>query len=64
MTQQITINYRNEETTEIFANGQFVGSLNHDEHGWSGMEAGERLVRKLAAALKIELIETDENDAE
>lgn len=64
MTQQITINYRDEETVEILANGKFVGSFNHDEHGWVGMDAGESVVRRLADALGIEIIETEECDEE
>lgn len=42
-----------EESLTVVLNGTEVGSANHDEDGWAGMEAMETLVKAIAAVLNI-----------
>ena len=46
------------------ANGEEVGSANHDEDGWKGMETVEDLVKAIGRVLDIpvEEEESDENE--
>lgn len=57
-----TINLKrpDEETLEIYVDGESVGDFNHDEYGWTGMEAAEKVITKLAEKLGIEITEDDE----
>ncbi|MEV5211392.1 hypothetical protein AB0K35_28350 [Micromonospora sp. NPDC053740] len=51
----VTVERPDDETVEIHVNGQVVASANHDEHGWSGMDAVEKtalaVVRAFGAAV-------------
>lgn len=46
-----------EDEIEFYVNGNLVGSANHDEHGWSGMDAARALFTSIAAELGIEVDE-------
>lgn len=46
----------NEDQLEIFANGTLVGSYNHDDDGWSGMEKAEELAAQIGYALGVEVV--------
>ncbi|MFY1595450.1 hypothetical protein [Micromonospora sp. WMMD737] len=50
-TGPITIERPDDEHIEIHVNGEVVASANHDEHGWSGMDAVERTALAVAGAL-------------
>lgn len=56
MTDKIVITNidHDEERIAVKINGKTIASFNHDEHGWSGMEAVERVVEQMAKALKME----------
>lgn len=40
-----------EEHMELFVGEKSVGSFNHDEHGWSGMNAAKKLFENVAKAV-------------
>lgn len=46
-----------DETLEVWVDDEMIGSVNHDQHGWAGMEAVETLVKELAFALNLDLID-------
>ncbi|WP_045740761.1 hypothetical protein [Actinoplanes rectilineatus] len=46
----ITIRHPDDEHLTIEVNGRTVSSANHDEHGWSGMDAVEKTARAIAKA--------------
>lgn len=46
----VTIERPDDETMEVHVNGEVVASANHDEHGWSGMDAVERAALAVARA--------------
>lgn len=62
MSNTMIINCPDEERMHIVFNGSTVGSFNHDEHGWSGMSAAEKLARNIARELGIEVVETFDED--
>lgn len=43
------------ETLEVRVGKKYVGSANHDEHGWSGMSAVEELAKSMAKALGLKV---------
>lgn len=49
MSIHFVIRHIDDEAFDIECNKQDVGSFNHDQHGWSGMEAAERLVQRIAS---------------
>jgi len=53
-----------DETLTILLDGEEVGSANHDEDGWKGMETVEDLVKAIGRVLDIpvEEEESDENE--
>ena len=48
-----------DEHLDILVDGEVIASFNHDDHGWSGMEAAEQLVVRLAGKLGLEVEEVD-----
>lgn len=49
----ITIRHPDDDHLEIEVNGTVVATANHDEHGWSGMDAVEKTTRAIAQAAGI-----------
>lgn len=47
----VTIRWVHDEQVDVEVASAVVASINHDEHGWSGMQAAIDLTRQLAAAL-------------
>ena len=41
----------------VYVDRKKIIAANHDEHGWSGMDAIEQTVRKLGKALGVEVVE-------
>lgn len=62
MANKLTLNQPDDERLTILVNGDEVGSVNHDQHGWAGMEAAEKLARRIAAKLGIEVEETFDDE--
>ncbi|MEV6297832.1 hypothetical protein AB0M02_00330 [Actinoplanes sp. NPDC051861] len=60
----ITIAHPDDEHLRVKVNGRTVATANHDEHGWSGMDAVEKTARAIAQAAGIAVDETwdDEDD--
>ena len=56
------IKRKNEELVEFYVNGELVGNANHDEHGWSGIEATTSLFESIARTVGAELLESDEQE--
>ncbi len=54
---RIGIRRPDEEHMEVWLNGEQIGALNHDEHGWDGMRTAEALVLQIAAAVGVEVEE-------
>ena len=52
------------ETFEYFVNGESVGIVDHDGHGWDGMEAVANMFDKIAAHLGVEVINRMEGEDE
>jgi hypothetical protein len=59
MTKQIPLpvfTYENpdddEERLEISMNGVVIASLNHDQHGWDGMQAVENAIKAIEEQMK------------
>ncbi|MEV4197038.1 hypothetical protein [Micromonospora globbae] len=46
----VTIERPDDEEIEVHVDGQVVASANHDDHGWSGMDAVERTALAVARA--------------
>jgi len=46
-----------DETLKVFLNGVEVGSADHDQDGWAGMESLESLARGIAKVLRIPVLE-------
>lgn len=46
----VTIERPDDETIEVYVGDELVASANHDEHGWSGMDAVERATLAVARA--------------
>lgn len=51
----VAIERPDDETIEIRINGDVVASANHDEHGWSGMDAVEATALAVARACGAEI---------
>jgi hypothetical protein len=49
-TSVVTIDRPDEDRIEVHVNGQVVATANHDEHGWSGMDAVEKTALAVARA--------------
>jgi hypothetical protein len=60
---KITFKRPDEENLDVYVDGEHVGNVNHDDHGWSGMQSAEDLVRRIAEALKIEVTDEEFDDA-
>lgn len=50
-----------DEKMAVHLNGQYIGSANHDEHGWAGMDMFEKTITKIAEVLNLP-IETKYED--
>ena len=51
---KIEIRETDEEHIEVFVNGEWVCSADHDEDGWAGMEKVEALAASIAKKLGME----------
>lgn len=58
MQHKMTIHRRDEEHVEILIDGESLGSANHDNEGWAGMETVESLAVNIADKLGMEIVET------
>ena len=52
------------ESEEYFIDDVRVGSTNHDEDGWAGMESSRELFKKVAQVLGHTVWETDKDYGE
>lgn len=48
------------DKVEFWFDGTFIATVNHDEHGWAGMEAVEDALTNFADALGVEIEVRDE----
>jgi len=46
-----------DETLNIFLNGESLGSYTHDFDGWDGMQRAQQMARRFAEIMKLEVIE-------
>lgn len=51
----VSIERPDDEHIEVHVNGQVVASADHDEHGWSGMDAVEKTALAVARAFGAEV---------
>lgn len=63
MAGTMTFKRGNDERLTILFDGDEVISVNHDQHGSSGMEAAETLAERIAKKLGMEVVDdyTDED---
>lgn len=62
--EPVTIERPDDEVIEIYVGGTLVACANHDEHGWSGMDAVEATAVAVERAFRVELERvTAERDA-
>jgi hypothetical protein len=54
-----TISRPNDDTAEYALDGAHLITANHDEHGWSGMEAIEKLVNAIAEKIGARVAEVE-----
>jgi len=54
----ITIIHLSDEETIFELDGEEISHTSHDEHGWDGMEAVDKIVTAIAKKLKIKITET------
>jgi CO/xanthine dehydrogenase Mo-binding subunit len=59
---KITFKRPDEETLNVYVDGEYMGNVNHDDHGWQGMQCTEQLIMEIAEKLGIEVTEEDENE--
>lgn len=52
------IERKDDETVKLFVGENPVGALNHDTHGWQGMQDAEKMFRAIAKAVGAEVRET------
>jgi hypothetical protein len=61
MTRKIIAKSLEEESVEYYTEeGAFLGSANHDDHGWSGMESVSFIITNICEQFGIELIHVEE----
>lgn len=58
--KRFSIYRQDDEKLEFFVGDKKVGSVNHDGHGWVGMDAAEQLFFAIAAKLDAEVHEIGE----
>jgi hypothetical protein len=46
-----------DETVDFVVNEEVIHSVNHDEHGWAGMEDAIKFAKELADTFGFEVIE-------
>ena len=46
------------EAFEFYLNGKSLGGVNHDDHGWAGIDRAISLVRNIGKILQIPVLET------
>jgi hypothetical protein len=64
MKHKLIIASDGDDNIKIMLDGETMGNFNHDEHGWSGMEAATTLASAIAKKLNIEVIHADMEDSE
>lgn len=62
-TGQVAVRYLDDEHLEVVVDGKVVASADHDEHGWSGMDAVVATAYAVARALGGQ-VDVDEGDVE
>lgn len=58
MTPKLEIIWVDDESADIYYDDTFLININHEEHGWSGMEAIQNSLTTLANAVDIEVVVT------
>lgn len=51
------IKHIDDESFDIFVNGIFITNVNHDEHGWSGIDTIRALIVSIAYELDMDVTE-------
>lgn len=64
MTKKITIKRTYDESFSVSIGEKNLGSFNHDQHGWDGMEAVESIIEGIATELNIEIEDIYSEDEE
>jgi len=59
---KITINRPDDESLTVLLDDKVLISVNHDCHGWEGIEVVEKLTFKFAEALGIDLVYTEDEE--
>jgi hypothetical protein len=56
------INRPHEETIEFFVDDESVGTVTHDEHGWSAMDDVQCLFERVANRIGAEIVRTEDRE--
>lgn len=59
----VEIRRPHDEALQVVINGEVVAEANHDEHGWSGMDAVEKTALAVARALGVHLGDDEPQEA-
>lgn len=54
----------NDETIEVYVKGDYIGTMTYTELGWSGMSAAEQLLKDMAEALGVTVVEMEDEEDE
>lgn len=54
--------YDDDEGIEVYVGTKYIGSANHDEHGWAGIRMLEETAKKMAEAFGAEVEEIYKED--
>jgi hypothetical protein len=54
--QTLLIRHLDDETFSILVDGEEVGWVNHDDHGWAGMKLAEDLARGIAKVADMKVV--------
>jgi len=60
----ITINHHGEERVDYFLDDCCIASVNHDDHGWAGMELADGIIDNFIEAFNLTVVETHEEGEE
>lgn len=56
MAPKLEIVWVDDESADIYFDGALVININHDDHGWSGMEAIQYALTSIARAADFEVV--------
>lgn len=56
---RFTVKRPNDEAMEVALDGKHIISVNHDEHGWAGMELVRTTIKEISRVLNIPVVDEE-----